>query len=116
MWIIGRIGILASIFVVVSIILFLNRYRRSYHYYLSLLFFAIALLTYEISWIVPVVITLLAITDQQGLKRSLKKELLYSLPYWLVFGTFLLLRSVVLQQLVTEYELSSRDVSIVSLT
>ena len=116
MWIIGRIGILASIFIIASLILFLNRSRRSYYHYLSLLFFAVALLTYEISWIVPVFITLLSITDQDGFKKSFKRDFLHSLPYWLIFGIVLFIRSVVLQQLVTEYELSSRDVSLVSLT
>lgn len=104
MWIIGRISMIATFFIIISITFFLKRSRHFYFYPLSLLSFTIALFSYEISWVMPGFITILACVDYFKMKKHIGKEFLYVLPYWILLGIFLILRYIVLPQFISDYE------------
>jgi hypothetical protein len=114
MWVIGRISMIATLFYIISILFFLKG-SNWYHRALSLLFFIPALFTYEISWTLPLVITLLAVTDHYTHKKSWRSTIGLMLPHWLVFGVFLGLRSALLQRVFTEYDVAGRNLNIVEL-
>ena len=115
MWVIGRIGILATICIVGSMIFFLKRSERGYFYYLSLGLFIIGLFTYETSWILPVILTVFTISDYFRKKIKLQRGLLYLLPFWIVFFGFLIIRFIVLQRVLTEYEITGRNLTVTSI-
>ncbi|MBC7830285.1 MAG: hypothetical protein H7122_21255 [Chitinophagaceae bacterium] len=115
MWIIGRISMIATLFIIISIIFFLKRSQHSFYYLLSLLSFVIGLFSYEITWVVPGLVSVITLVEYLKLQKRIKKEILYLLPFWILFGIFLLLRHMVLRQLITEYEVLGRDMSVFSL-
>ena len=115
MWIIGRIGIIATIFILLSLIFFLKRHHRRYFYYCSLLSFLVALFTYETSWVVPLFITMFALVDYSKTRKYGRLELMPVLGFWVIFVFFLLTRFAVLQEIVTDYEFSGHHISPASL-
>jgi hypothetical protein len=114
MWVIGRISIIATLFYLLSILFFINRSAR-YHHVVSLLFFIPALFTYEISWTLPLVITVLSITDHYKEKKTWRATVRSLLPHWILFGLFLGLRSFLLQRVFTEYDVAGRNLNMVEL-
>ena len=115
MWVIGRIAILATLFVVISLLLFVRRSRGRLFYFLSLCSFAIALLTYEISWIVPVTVTIFAVFDHYRKEKQFHKSIVALAPYWILFGMLLVVRFSMLQGVMTRYEVTGRDISPIAL-
>lgn len=115
MWIIGRIAIIATIFSVSSIIFFLMRSKGYLFIVLSLTSFLLALFTYETSWVIPAMLTILAIADNRGTTLDIKNLVRKVAPYWVLLGLFLMLRYLALERLVTEYEIVGRNKSIVSI-
>ena len=115
MWVIGRIAILATLFVVISLLLFVRRSRGRLFYFLSLCSFAIALLTYEISWIVPVTVTIFAVFDHYRKEKQFHKSIVALAPYWILFGILLVVRFSMLQGVMTRYEVTGRDISPIAL-
>lgn len=111
MWVIGRISMIATLFYILSILFFLKG-ANWYHRALSLLFFIPALFTYEISWTLPLAITLLAVLDRYNHKKSWRSTIGLMLPHWIVFGLFLGLRSALLQHVFTEYDVAGRSLNI----
>ena len=114
MWIIGRISMIATLFIILCIIFFLKRSKRVYFYSLSIAAFILALFSYEIAWVVPGFITLFTIIDHYKIKKDFRKNVLYVIPFWILLGLFLLVRYLMLQQLLTEYELLGRNMSLSS--
>ena len=116
MWIIGRIGIIATLFSLVSIIFFMKQPLRPYFYVLSILSFIIALFSYEIAWMVPVFITVLTLVDYYKTREYLNKRVFYLLPYWFLLAAFIFIRYIALQQVFNEYVMRESNLSITSLT
>ena len=92
LWIIGRGGSLSTVFAGLSLLLYLMRFKSKWYYLLSLFFFAAGLLTYESVWILPGIVSLLAMLSKRG--EGNKKELLYVSGYWAVFILFLMIRKL----------------------
>lgn len=115
MWIIAQIGTLVTIFILISLIFYLKRSQGPFNFVLSLLSFSIALFTYEISWIAPVFITLISLSDVYLLRKKVNTELKFVLPYWIVFCLFLTIRVIALNQLFSEYDVYGRTTSVIGL-
>jgi hypothetical protein len=81
----------------------------------SVLFFIPALFTYEISWTLPLVITVLSITDHYKEKKTWRATARSLLPHWILFALFLGLRSFLLQRVFTEYDVAGRNLNMVEL-
>ncbi|MBO9203295.1 MULTISPECIES: glucosyltransferase domain-containing protein [Niastella] len=114
LWVIGRIAMIATLFYVLSLIFFI-RATAWYHYALSIVFFIPALFTYEISWTLPLLITILAITDRYLYKKNWRATVGSFAPHWIVFGLFVTIRSLLLNQVFTRYEVEGRSMDILTL-
>lgn len=115
MWVIGRGGIIATFFYILSLLFYLKSTNR-YHQILSILFFIPALFTYEVSWTLPLVITVLAITDHYTTNKNLPSTIRALLPHWIVFGFFLSIRFASLHTVLTKYDFESRQLNALTLS
>lgn len=114
MWVIGRGGIIATFFYILSLIFYLRSTNR-YHQVLSILFFIPALFTYEVSWTLPLVITVLAITDHYTTNKNRPSTIRALFPHWTVFGLFLGLRFASLHTVLTKYDFEGRRLNMLTL-
>ncbi len=104
-WIIGRSASLGALFFLLAFIL----YFRNRHSLLSglaiLLCFELALLSYESSWIFPIIITLIAIIEKR--KSSLQRSYFLVSAIWLLFIVHLFLRFKTTGQIFHQYDTSA---------
>ncbi len=100
LWIIGRGGSLVTIFSVASLLFYFKKAQRAYYFPLSILFFIAGLLTYEASWVLPLLLTGWVFC-RGPLPRNISKSEHYHLAvYWLVFLVFLLIRKQIVGDLI----------------
>ena len=103
LWILGSGASLATIFFLLSVIVYIKRKDGIIHFIASLLFFQIGLFTYEAIWVAPVFILLLSYESIRIGTTQWKKERLYISLYWLSFLGNLLLRKIFIGELAGTY-------------
>lgn len=86
-WIDGRGASLCTLMSLLSLSFYFKKNQGATYYFLSLLFFTIAALSYEASWVLPVIITLASALIFE--KNRLKNEIKYIIGVWLVFLIYL---------------------------
>ncbi len=99
-WIAARGGSLAALFIQLSLLFYFKgsiKFRA-----LALIFFVAGLFTYELSWIVPLLLTLFYLYDVY-LKRE-QKSYLPVTAYWYVLSGYLFLRYFTLKGSLSGYE------------
>jgi len=104
-WIIGRSGSLGTLFFLPALILFLQRGKSIFYFIGSLLCFELALLSYESSWVFPLIA--IAIVEVNFLKGKKKRETLYVAVVWFVFVLHLFLRGRFTGALFNNYDTGS---------
>ena len=114
LWVIGRISMIATFFYLVSLLFFI-RATAWHQYALSVLFFIPALFTYEISWTLPLAITILAIAERYQYKKSWPATIGSFAPHWLVFGLFVTIRSLLLKRVFTAYDVEGHSMDPIAL-
>ncbi len=106
-WIIGRSGSLGALFFLPALILFLQRQKSIWFFLGSLVFFELALLSYESSWIFPLLVMVISYIDMQFDNVSIKKLLPYIIMVWLLFVLTLGFRSHVTGEVFNSYDTST---------
>jgi hypothetical protein len=99
-------GILpTTFFCLLTILFFLKTLDKNKNYsILSLLFFILSILSYEISWLLPCIIFCLAFFINDIKKHSFNKSLLASVPYFLVLAIWFFIKTVFISKsLVIDY-------------
>lgn len=104
-WIIGRSGSLGSLFFLAAIICFLKKDQSVIYTFCSLLFFKLALLSYESSWIFLPVVLLFILAD--GSWQSFKKQAAFLLLVLLLFIGHLFIRIKSTGELLNSYDAAS---------
>jgi len=89
-WIDGRGASLCTLMSLLSLSFYFKKNQSPNYYFLSLLFFTIAALSYEASWVLPVIITLASALIFE--KTQWKNEIKYIVGLWLVFFIYLITR------------------------
>lgn len=102
-WILGRSAILACIFFLLSIIFFLKREKKT-SFFLSILFAFAAWLSYESSWVLPVVLLCISFVDIKTRASSLKKERHYIFVIILSFCVYMIARNYYIHEVIGQYE------------
>ncbi len=103
-WILGRSAILGAIFCLLFLIFFLKEKRSVINISASLVSYALALLTYESSWVLPVIVLALA-AGARGLKTFQPKLLRnYFMALACIFCTYLFFRWKVNSEILGNYE------------
>lgn len=92
MWVIGRVSILATIFALLSLRLYLMSATKIAWLFLSLLCFVFALFTYESIWNLPLLFTILSALMLVNKKSDIKAEVFKVGAVWLLFGAYVYLR------------------------
>ncbi|MCC6635248.1 MAG: hypothetical protein IT251_07085, partial [Chitinophagaceae bacterium] len=105
-WIIGRSGSLGALFFVAALICFLLRERSLLYSIASILFFQLAIFSYESSWLFPLFICLIYFF-KQGLKKILRSDIIYFALVWLLLLINLFLISKATVNLFSNYEASA---------
>jgi hypothetical protein len=103
-WIIGRSGMLGSLFFLFSFLFYLHRNKASKYFLLSLTSFIFGLLAYESIWIFPIVALVFSWVDYSLTKKSGKKEWFYLSTVFVVFIAMLFIRKQVIGEVVGGYE------------
>lgn len=104
-WIIGRSGSLGSLFFLVAMIGFLKKEQSFFYTILSLVSFELALLSYESSWIFPLVILIFVLAD--GTVQSVKKQSIYLFMVIVLFVAHLFVRFSSTGELMNNYDAAS---------
>jgi hypothetical protein len=99
-WILGRSATLGAIFSLLFLIFFLKTEKKTSDIVAYSIFFAIALLTYESSWVLPLVALML--TKAKG--ESIKAAFFHFAALCIIFFTYLFVRWLVIHQVVGGYE------------
>lgn len=102
-WILGRSAILGCIFFLLSAIFFLRRGKRIY-FLLSIFFAFTAWLSYESSWVLPVVLLCISVVDVKTRASSFKKERLYISVIILAFCAYIITRDYYIHEIIGQYE------------
>lgn len=89
-WIVARGGSLCTLFLQTSLLLFFR--ERLIAYLLALVCFVIALFTYELSWIFPLILTTIFLFERMVLKKEGNGKIVF--VYWSVLLAYLLYRFV----------------------
>jgi hypothetical protein len=105
-YILARDGMLVAFFCLLSIFLFIKAdFKNKGLITMSLLSFLIALFTYEISWPLPLIILCITIFISYVKNTALKKYLLYTIPYFIFFIVWFIVKIVVVSKFeVTDYK------------
>lgn len=103
-WILGRSGTLGAIFSLLCLIFLLKENNKPVNTILSLLFYTIALLTYESSWVLPLISMVLLAGVYGGIINAAKKRRLYFTAMAIIFCLYLLLKWKVTGVLFGSYE------------
>lgn len=104
-YILARCGTLVSFFCLLSVLFFLKSHLKNKTFlFYSLLFFFIALFTYEISWTLPVVMAGIVVFLSYIKKERLQKNILLTVPYFFVFGAWFIIKVVFIDKfIVSDY-------------
>ena len=104
-YILARCGTLVSFFCLLSILFFLkSQLKNKTFIFYSLLFFFIALFTYEISWMLPVVMVGIVVFLSYIKKEKLQKNILVTLPYFFLFCAWFIIKVVFIDKfIVSDY-------------
>ncbi len=102
-WILGRSASLGVLFFLLSVFFYLNRNKEKY-FLLSLLFAIISWLTYESTWILPVVFLIISLADNKLCLASFSKDLKYLFIIVFCFVAYLIARFYTIHEMVGEYE------------
>jgi hypothetical protein len=102
-WIIGRSGILGSIFFLASAIYYLNRHNGK-KLLLAQFFFVVGLFTYESTWITPIAFLLISWTDVKKKASEWKHELKPLLICVVIFIVHFFVKSYLIQDVIANYE------------
>ncbi len=105
-YILARCGTLVSFFCLLSILFFLkSQLKNKVFLFYSQLFFFIALFTYEISWMLPFVMAAIVVFLSYINKQRLQQHLMVTLPFFLIFGAWFIIKVVVIDKfVVSDYE------------
>lgn len=103
-WILGRSGTLGAIFSLLSLIFLLKENNKLGNNILSLLFYTVALLTYESSWVLPVVAAVLLAAHGNGFVNALKQKRWYFIAMAIIFMGYLFLKWKVTGEIFGKYE------------
>lgn len=103
-WVIGRSSSLGALFFLLSMIWYLERHVSRRHYLLSILFFIIALSTYESTWITPLAFAVISYMDIRQSTGARRLEVRYITASLAVMFIYFLVRYISIQQLVSSYE------------
>ncbi len=97
--------LLATLFCLLSILFYLKAIQKNKKLSItSLLFFAAALLSYEISWLLPVIILCIAVYIGSTKKQSFKFGLKLSIYYFIILAFWLAVKTVFISKaLVADY-------------
>ena len=99
-WIVGRGGSLVTIFIQLSLILYFSNQKRSKFY--SYIFFIVSLFTYELSWVVPLLISFFVIFKRYIVPTF---RLTYEpLIYWVILIFYFIVRYSFLNGELNDYE------------
>ncbi len=104
-WIIGRSGSLGCLFFLAAMIGFLKKEESLFFSIFSLVCFELALLSYESSWIFPLVILFFIVAD--GTVQLIKKHTGYLLFVVLLFSVHLFIRFSSTGELMNQYDAAS---------
>jgi hypothetical protein len=106
-WIIGRSGSLGTLFFLPALIFYLQKEKSVFYFVGSLLCFELALLSYESSWIFPLLTILIAFFDTKNRSINKKVHSLQVTLVWFVFICHLFLRAKLTGQLFNSYDTGS---------
>jgi hypothetical protein len=106
-WILGRSGSLGTLFFLPALILYLHKEKSIFYFIGSLLCFELALLSYESSWIFPLLTLLIAFFDAKNKSINKKVQALQVTLVWFVFICHLFLRAKLTGQLFNSYDTGS---------
>ena len=104
-YILGRDGLLVATFCLLSILSFLKAQFKSNIYIIaSLLFFLLALFSYEVSWTMPLIVLCIISYCCYVKNVSFKKHILSAAPYFLIFAVWFVIKIIYLNKgAVTDY-------------
>lgn len=106
-WIIGRTGSLGAMLLLPAFYCFIKRNDGVKYYISSLVFFELALLSYESTWIFPLLSIIIVVADNRLQSTTFRKACLHVGGIVLVFVLHLLLRYRVTHELVNHYDAAS---------
>jgi len=97
--------LLAAFFSLLSVLFFLMAVEKEKKYsFFSLLFFVLALLSYEISWLLPFMVCCLSGFAAVGKGLQWKKIWIHALPFFILFGAWIFIKTVFISKsLVADY-------------
>jgi hypothetical protein len=100
-YILARCGTLVSFFCLLSVLFLLKSHLKNKIFiFYSLLFFFIALFTYEISWMLPFVIAGIIVFLRHTKTERPQKTFLVALPYFFIFGAWFIIKVVFIDKFV----------------
>lgn len=102
-WILGRSAILGSIFFLLSMFFFLKRDKKT-SFFLSILFAFAAWLSYESSWVLPIVMLCISFIDVKIGASTFKKERFYCSVIIFLFGLYIIARNYYIHEVIGQYE------------
>ena len=103
-WIIGRSAALGVLFFLPACIFYLKRNKGKYHFHLSLLFFMLALMTYESVWIFPLFAAFILLLASHQISKS--REWGRIGVVGVIFLVYLISRYLVIGEIMGGYESS----------
>lgn len=106
-WVIGRSGSLGTLFFLPALIFYLQKERSTFYFIGSLLCFELALLSYESSWVFPLLTIVIALFDSKNKHVNKKVQALQVTLVWFVFICHLLVRARLTGQLFNSYDTGS---------
>jgi hypothetical protein len=102
-WIIGRSGSLGALFTLTAMYVFLIANHQWKNYLLSSGFFILALFSYESSWVLPIIISLMVVFNKYQDKHA-TKPWYFLILIWLLFIGYLFLRIATTGELFNQYD------------
>lgn len=105
-YILARCSLLVTLFSLLSILFFLKSQQKwNIYLLLSMFSFLLALFSYEISWSFPFIIWCISIWISKKKNWTLKKSLFVSLPYFIIFAVWFIVKIVCINKFViTDYK------------
>lgn len=106
LWILGRSAILATIFSLLFLICFIKRNKSSFAFVSCLVWWIVALLTYESTWILPAICCIISFISIRQQQSTLKKELFFIVPIIIILVIHLIIRGYFIHEVTGNYESS----------
>lgn len=103
-WVIGRSSSLGALFFLLSMIWYLKRHASRKQFMVSILFFSIALFTYESAWITPLAFVVISFMDIKRKDSTGRSEQAFIAISILVLLMYFFIRYISIQQFVSSYE------------